>query len=185
MKFPIYVLVFSLCLLATSAVAQTKSIPGSPASFDTITAGTSTGTTMTVGTGSSIGVSGSGTVTATSGDSATAFFTSGTVEAARLPATTVYTIASDATEVNPTSIASGACNSANTTATATGVASTDVIVWTPNADISAVTGYTPATTGGVIIYVFPTTNTVNFRVCNPTADPIDPGSITINWRVER
>ena len=94
-------------------------------------------------------------------------------------------IASGATTVDPTSINSGACNSANTTATATGVASTDVVAWTPNADISAVTGYAPVTTGGVVIFVWPTTNTVNFRVCNPTSSSIDPGSITINWRVER
>lgn len=98
---------------------------------------------------------------------------------------TPSTVWSGSTAVNPSSIGSGACNSADTTATATGVASTDVISWTPNADISSVTGYAPVTTGGAIIYVFPTTNTVNFRVCNPTSSSVDPVSITINWRVER
>lgn len=95
------------------------------------------------------------------------------------------TVWSGATAVNPTSISSGACNSADTTATATGIATTDVVSWSPNADISGVTGYTPSVSGGVILYVFPTTNTINFRVCNPTASSVDPGLITINWRVER
>ncbi len=98
---------------------------------------------------------------------------------------TPSTVWSGSTVVNPTSIGMGACNSADTTATATGVATTDVISWIPSTDISSVTGYTPVTTGGVIIYVFPTTNTINFRVCNPTSGSVDPGSITINWRVER
>jgi len=70
---------------------------GSSPSFDAITTGTNTTATLTCGTGCSIGASGSGAITATSaasattattaeaGDSATAFFSSGTIEDARLP----------------------------------------------------------------------------------------------------
>jgi hypothetical protein len=80
-------------------------------------------------------------------------------------------------------IASTACTT--TTTTATGTATTDVISFTPNADITAVTGYSAVTTGGLAIYPFPTTNNVNFRVCNPTASSITPGAVTLNWKVIR
>lgn len=256
---------------------------GGTPSFDAITSGSNTIGEMLVGTGSFIAPVDSGIISATNGDTATGFFTSGQVESAYIASTltskqlttstadtasandddtsiastafvqqeingaggagvacssgscatasqetgfladggttaltcgsstagqvqvmdngtlqicdgattpvirtfTASTVWSGATAVNPSSISSGACNSADTTATATGIATTDVISWSPSTDISSVTGYTPATTGGVILYVFPTANTINFRVCNPTASAIDPGSITINWRAER
>lgn len=269
-------------IVSGAEACASDSTGGTPA-FNAVTSGTNTTAAMVVSTGSSLATTGSGSIIATTGDSATGFFSAGEVETARIAATltskhlttstadtaaandsdtsvasTAYvqqeingaggaglacssgscatasqetsfladggttpltcggsasgkaqvmddgtfqacdgattsvlrtftpsTVWSGATAVNPSSISSGACNSADTTATATGVASTDVISWTPNADISGVTGYAPVTTGGVIIYVFPTANTVNFRVCNPTSSSIDPGSITINWRVER
>jgi hypothetical protein len=80
------------------------------------------------------------------------------------------------------SIGSGACATV-VTESATGAATTDVVQWNPNADISGVTGYAPVTTGGLIIYPYVTTNNVNFKVCNPTANPITPGAVTLNWRV--
>jgi hypothetical protein len=58
-------------------------------------------------------------------------------------------------------------------------------VWNPNADITGVTGYVPSTAGGLAIYVWPTTNTINVKVCNPTAGSITPGAVTLNWRVVR
>lgn len=90
------------------------------------------------------------------------------------------------TEVLATAaIASGACSTADTGITATGVATTDVISYTPNADITAVTGYAPVTAGGLSIYPYPTSNAVNFKICNPTASSITPGAVSLNWRVVR
>jgi len=95
-------------------------------------------------------------------------------------------IASGSQALDPASIASGACDSTTyDDIAATGVAATDVILWTPNADISAVTGYAPVTTGGVSIYPYPSTDAVNFTICNPTESPLDASAITVNWRVLR
>lgn len=93
-------------------------------------------------------------------------------------------IATGTSALGTSAISSGACATAVTT-TATGTATTDVISWTPNADISAVTGYAPVTTGGLIIYPYPTSNNVNWKVCNPTSSSITPGAVTLNWRVVR
>ncbi len=71
------------------------------------------------------------------------------------------------------------------TVTATGVLATDTIIWTPNGNLSGVTGYAPVTSGGLMIYPYPTSGNVNFVVGNPTADPITPGAVTLNWRVIR
>lgn len=96
----------------------------------------------------------------------------------------VVTIASGTATLGTSAIASGALASVVTVA-ATGVATTDVIQWNPNGDISAVTGYAPVTDGGLIIYPYPTSDNVNFKVGNPTASSITPGAITLNWRVIR
>lgn len=93
-------------------------------------------------------------------------------------------IASGTSAMGTGAITSGACATAVTT-TATGTATTDVISWTPNADITAVTGYAPVTTGALIIYPYPSTNNVNWKVCNPTASSITPGAVTLNWKVTR
>lgn len=81
-------------------------------------------------------------------------------------------------------IASEACATVVTVA-ATGVATTDVISWGFNGDVTAVTGYAPVTTGALSIYAYPTANNVNFKVCNPTAAPITPGAVTLNFNVVR
>lgn len=96
----------------------------------------------------------------------------------------VSRIANGSSALGTSSIASTACATV-VTGTATGTLTTDSIQWTPNADISAVTGYAPVTTGALIVYVYPTADTVNFKVCNPTALAIVPGAVTINWRVIR
>lgn len=80
-------------------------------------------------------------------------------------------------------IASTACDTM--TKAAAGLATTDVITWVPNADITGVTGYAPVTTGGLSIYMWPTADTINVKVCNPTASSITPGAVTLNWRVVR
>lgn len=98
--------------------------------------------------------------------------------------TLTITVASGTKALDTDAIASTACDTLAAT-TATGVASTDVILITPNADITGVTGYTAATTGGLQIFFWPTTNTINWKVCNPTTSSITPGAVTLNYRVVR
>jgi hypothetical protein len=94
------------------------------------------------------------------------------------------TIASGTAALGTTAIASGACATA-VTATATGVATTDIVQASFNGDPTAVTGYTPVTTGMLTILPYPTANNVNFKVCNSTSASITPGAITLNYRVVR
>lgn len=82
------------------------------------------------------------------------------------------------------SIASGAC-ATTVTVSASGVASTDAIQVSFNADPTSTTGYLPSTSGMLTIIPWPTTNNVNFKVCNNTLASITPGSVTLNWRVAR
>lgn len=99
------------------------------------------------------------------------------------------TVASGSIALATSSISSAACQTVTqgsvNSAAATGVATTDVISFSANASIKAVTGYTPATTGGLTIVAYPTAGYVNFDVCNWTASAITPGAVTINWRVSR
>jgi hypothetical protein len=132
-----------------------------------------TGSTLTIAEGKTLTASNTLTLTGTD-SSSVAFGTGGTV---------TYTIASGAKALDTDAIASTACDTM--TATATGAASTDAVTWTPNADITAVTGYAPATTGGLSIYMWPTTDTLNIKVCNPTSSSITPGAVTLNWRIVR
>lgn len=99
-------------------------------------------------------------------------------------ATCTTTIASGAKTLATSAISSATCTSAQTD-TATGTASTDAIIVSFNANPTAVTGYVPLTTGMLTIIYYPTTNTVNFIVCNNTSASITPGAVTINWRVVR
>lgn len=99
-------------------------------------------------------------------------------------ATITQTIASGTSALGTSAIAANVCATVVTT-TATGTASTDAIGWSPNADISGVTGYGVASTDGLKVYPYPTTNNVNWRVCNGTGTSITPGAVTLNWRVTR
>lgn len=98
-------------------------------------------------------------------------------------------IASGTVALATSSIASGACQavSAGTTnsAAATSVATTDVIAWTPAVSLQGVTGYQVSTNGALSIDSYPTAGFVNFNVCNWTANPVVPGALTLNWRVQR
>jgi hypothetical protein len=67
----------------TNGSATDLDTTGGTPSFDTITGGTNAAAAMIVGTGASLATSGSGTIVATTGDSATAFFSAGTLEVAR------------------------------------------------------------------------------------------------------
>lgn len=94
------------------------------------------------------------------------------------------TIASGTAPLGTSAISPAACASVVTLAAA-GVASTDAIIWTPNASIKAVTGYAPSTSGGLSISAYPTSGNVNFDVCNWSAGSITPGAVTLNWRIVR
>ncbi len=93
-------------------------------------------------------------------------------------------IASGTKALATTSIAAGACNT--DTITATGVVSTDVVTWNPNADLSTVVGYRPISGDGLAIYPpVPSANLITVKACNPTASSITPGLVTLNYRVVR
>lgn len=83
------------------------------------------------------------------------------------------------------SLASGACSSAIDGGTATGVATTDVISWNFNGDPTGITGFAASANGGLFIYAYPTSDHVNFKICNNTAGAINAGAITLNWMVLR
>lgn len=128
-------------------------------------------------------------VTGETGSGALVFGTAPTINGLTFPtaaggAVVRQTIASGAKALATSAIASAACSAAQTD-TATGTATTDVIIATFNGDPTAVTGYVPLTTGMLTIIAYPTTNTVNFKVCNNTSSSITPGAITLNWSVTR
>jgi len=98
--------------------------------------------------------------------------------------TTNYIIASGTKTLATAAISANSCATVET-ATATGTATTDVILATPNARLSTVTGYGVTTAGALRIDVYPTSGTVNFEVCNPTGASITPGAVSVNWKVMR
>jgi len=105
-------------------------------------------------------------------------------------AAVVQTIATGTTAATSTgsinnlgSISTASC--ATLTISAANVAATDVISFSPNAAIGSLTGFTPATTGGLTINAYPTSANVNFEVCNWTSGSVTPGQIRLNWRVSR
>jgi hypothetical protein len=99
-------------------------------------------------------------------------------------ATLTQTIGSGTMTVNPGAIPSGACSNAITT-TITGTVTADNIMADFSADPSSTTGYSPTTNGMLTIIKWPTTNTVNIKVCNNTSASVTPGSIGLNVRVVR
>jgi len=81
-------------------------------------------------------------------------------------------------------ITANACAS-TVTVTATGALSTDSMTWTPNANISGVTGYGAGSADGLKIYPWISADAVNFAVCNGTGSSITPGAATLNWTIVR
>lgn len=93
-------------------------------------------------------------------------------------------IAKGTSALGTSAISSAACATAVTT-TATGTATTDVILAGFNGDPTGVTGYAASTSGMLTIIAYPSSNNVNFKVCNNTSSSVTPGAITLNWRVIR
>lgn len=98
--------------------------------------------------------------------------------------TSALYIASGTAALGTSAISSATCATV-VTSSATGTATTDNIIADFNADPTAVTGYAPSASGMLTIVKYPTTNNVNFKVCNNTASSITPGAITLNWHVLR
>lgn len=129
-----------------------------------------------------------------------ALLTTGTIPSARLGfGTNVFTaaantlssaggltttIASGTSALGTGAIGSATCATLVTTS-ATNVATTDVVSWGFNGDTNAVTGYVPLVAGMLTIKAYPTSNNVNFSVCNNTSSSVTPGAVTLNWRVVR
>jgi hypothetical protein len=126
---------------------------------------------------------------------------SGTAAAAQIPASLTSTTSVNSTAIPSSStlalhiangtatlgtsaIASAACATVVTVA-GTGIQTTDPVGWGFNGDVTAVTGYTPVTTGALTIFVYPSAGNVNFKVCNLTTASITPGAVTLNWTVIR
>jgi hypothetical protein len=107
-----------------------------------------------------------------------------------VPAQGTQTVASGTTALGTGALSSTKCTGdagepTLVTATATGARSTDVVLASFNGDVSAVTGYTPATTGTLRVDVWPSTDLVSLKVCNGTLASVTPGSVSLNWRVVR
>jgi hypothetical protein len=79
--------------------------------------------------------------------------------------------------LNLTAVNTGTCGTAQTSA-ATGTLTTDTIIWVPNAVVAAPNGLLTRN-------VYPTADTVNVVVCNPTAGNLTPTAMTINYKVIR
>jgi hypothetical protein len=95
---------------------------------------------------------------------------SGGVISAGLPGTT--------TTIGTTAIAANTCTS-TTTISVPGVTTSAAFYFTPISDISGVTGW--GSSGGLVIVPWPTTNNLNYKVCNQTAASITPSaSVTFN-----
>lgn len=86
---------------------------------------------------------------------------------------------SDTTFTNATtSVGANACSASAVTVTMTGVTTSMTFSITPSSDTSGSTGW--GSTGGLVIDAWPTSNTLNYKLCNQTASPITPGAITWN-----
>lgn len=140
------------------------------------------GNTWTAGTGT-LTIAASKTLTANNSitlagtDSTTMTFPSVSSNIPRMVSSGTKALATSA-------ISSATCTSAQT-ATATGTLTTDVVTASFNSDPTGVTGYVPLTSGMLTIIVYPTADTVNFKVCNNTSSSVTPGAITLNWSVVR
>jgi hypothetical protein len=77
-----------------------------------------------------------------------------------------------------TAIGGNACSASAVTVTMTGVATTSAFSITPNADVSGSNGW--GTAGGLVIDAWPTSNTLNYKICNQTSGSITPGAVTWN-----
>ena len=81
------------------------------------------------------------------------------------------TVALNATNLGTASLGANSCTTPYA-ATATGVASTDAVIITANANISGITGYGAATADGLALYWYPGSGVINWVACNKTGTTI-------------
>jgi hypothetical protein len=98
------------------------------------------------------------------------------------PSGGVSLIANGTAALGTTSIAT-LSSAAVVTVAASGVLTTDSIIWAFNAAPS--TGYSGIATSGLFVLAYVSAGNVNFLVINPTAGGIVPPAATLNWRVVR
>ena len=104
-------------------------------------------------------------------------------------ATLTQTIQSGSLSLATSSIAGPGCQAVTAgsvnSAAATGVVVGDRISWNSSGSLTSTTGFVPSTNGGLTIEAYASAGYVNFDVCNWSASPITPGSVTIEWGVTR
>jgi hypothetical protein len=179
---------------SVSLGGSTSSLP-SPGAIGGTTPAAITGTTITVNTG--LVINGSTAITSTSSANSQAVtcatggsgtqvcdaagsWISGSTTVGGVTCTLGSTcFPSDTTfTVGTTAIAANTCTSASTV-TMTGLTTAMAFSISPSADVSGVTGW--GSTGGLVIDAWPTSNTLNYKVCNQTAASITPSaSVTFN-----
>ena len=168
--------------VAVSLPAATTSGCGANFSFDVQNLGA--GTVTVTPTTSTINGASTLTIAQNRGCSVTSDGTNYQVSACTAAGALTQTIASGTSALGTSTITSGACATVVST-TATGAAATDTITWTFNADPTSTVGYEPSTSGMLTIISYPTSNDVNFKVCNNTSSSVTPGPVTLNWRIVR
>lgn len=132
--------------------------------------------------GAGIGHFAGSTQTLTSSPIVAADITNATITHTQTDSTFPTIVGSGTAAMGTGAITSGTCATV-VTVSASGVATTDTIKYTPNTDPTAVTGYGPSASGSLYIWAYPTANNVNFKVCNNTAGSITPSALTLNWQV--
>jgi hypothetical protein len=98
------------------------------------------------------------------------------------------TVSSGTAALGTSAITSGVCATV-VTVSAPGVVASglltggDIVHAGFSSDPTGVVGYQPGAMLTIVTY--PTTNNVNFKVCNNTANSITPGAMTLGWSVQR
>ena len=81
-------------------------------------------------------------------------------------------------------VPANSCSASATTTSVTGADAGSLVVATFAQDPTLVTGYAGGTpNGGITINVWPTTNTINWKLCNQTSSSITPGAMNVNFMV--
>jgi len=87
--------------------------------------------------------------------------------------------AANTTFTNATTLlTANTCSAAGTTVSMTGVTTASTFSIPPSVDINASAGW--GSTGGLVIIAWPTSNTLNYKICNQTSASITPGAVTWN-----
>jgi hypothetical protein len=150
----------------------TITIPVAPAFFDWTVTDTSGATTLACASGNFNGVS---SITISAGQVVAGIHSDGTNCFGSISSSDVI---ADIQITLPTSTINANTCTSYSTATMTGVTTTTTFSFSPASDPTGVTGW--GSVGGLVIASYPTTNTLNWAVCNQSTSNITPGSLTAN-----